>query len=780
MTTPRARLEEYGAVSALSAVVALLVLRPWTGGWSTPLVWGNDTRSALAMVESAGWTGTARGTASLGAPYASEWIDFPLGPDRLHLVMFRLLRGLVDDRVSALNLLLLGGFVVVALAAFGVLRQLGIGQALATSLAIVFSLAPYHFERLAVGNLFLAAYFAVPLAVLLALWAADGSLARPDLSEPPGSPGQSGPSGQSGSSVSSGLSEPADNTSFRRRWMWALLWVLVIGSSSAYYAAYGIVMILGLGLWSAIRDRSMRVLAVPLVLASGTALVVALNVIGDLVAARVAGVNLEASGRAEGDLARYALDLLSMVAPDPGHRISWLGSLGSALRGGGEFEGGAYLGVIALTGLVALGVGCAFARSAEDGQDDRSVDAEAASRLAMHRRLAALVVAACATGSFLAPHLLVAVGFVQIRAWDRISVVVMFLGLCGLGSMVQQRLDRGARGLTATLIGVALVGLAVIDQSGSMPRRSDAAAEHRIDSEVARSIMEKVGDDSMVFQFPYVAFPGDVTDRGMPPYAHLGPWAASPGMIRFSAGGMQGRAGDWQSTWAAQDPLQMARGLAAADFDVLYIDRRADPSPYAQRQPLSGTDFAVSLERAGLHGVPSSDGTREWFDLRQLRARLIDELGVSTVNQIGHGVVRPIGITFTGASPYSTAEAGMRLLEPRSSMTLRSEQPPDGNGGDAVVGPVDVSFKLIGEPGESVLVRVAGSTRRIHLEDGTNAVRLRLAMDEPSTTIRIEALGRSGTDAEVPPLRLTNIEVLDPAIALLDPTGAASDSTGHR
>ena len=36
-----------------------------------------------------------------GAPWGTSWIDFPLGPDRLHLVLWRVLRLFTDDRRPA-------------------------------------------------------------------------------------------------------------------------------------------------------------------------------------------------------------------------------------------------------------------------------------------------------------------------------------------------------------------------------------------------------------------------------------------------------------------------------------------------------------------------------------------------------------------------------------------------------------------------------------------------------------------------------------------------------
>lgn len=720
---------EYGLVAAVSAVVAGLVLRPWSGGWSTPIVWRNDTRSVLAMFDAAGWTGTARGSTGLGAPHGTSWIDFPLGPDRLHLIALRLLRGISGDRVVTLNLYLLLGFVLVALAAHGVLRNVGVGAPVACALGIVYSLAPYHFERIALGHVFLAAYYAVPLGVLLALWSVDGSMW--------------------GSGKVS-----------HRRW-WAAAWVLVVGSASAYYAAYTIVVVAGLGVAVAVRRRSVRELVVPAVVAAATGVVVVANVAGDLMAARAAGANVEAAGRAAADLGLYAMRPILLLAPDASHRVPAFAGVGEQLRGSTPWQGGAYLGVVAIAGLLVLVVRCL--RSLRAGGGDYRV-AEAP-RYELDRRLAVTAGVGVVAASVGASSVLGRLGFTQIRVWDRMSVVIGFIGICALGPAVERALRARPSPLGPYLAGVALVAVAVVDQTGALPARADAVRAHRSDVEVAAGIESMTGGRAAVFQFPYVAFPGGVTDRGMPMYSNLGPWAVGDGIVSYSSGAMQGRGGDWQVSWAAQEPEVMAMGLAAADFDVLYVDRRADPTPFMQRTPRSGAETADSLTAAGLISERSSDGTREWFDLRPLRRRMIDQHGKKAVDALGAAVVRPIGVTFRGAAPYASDHPGARLLDAESVITLRRE--------DSDTRTVEVSFLLSGEPGATVEVSTLAGARRVVLGDAPTSVSLEVPMKERETTIRLDTdgaplAGRRASSA-APRLRITNLEVATPGVPAVLP-----------
>ena len=598
---------EYVGLTAVVAALLALLFRPWSGGWSTPIVYRNDTLSVLAMVDAAGWTGTARGAERLGAPHGTDWVDFPLGPDRLHLVAVRAMRLVSSDPMTAVNLYLLAGFVLVALAAYGLLRHLRISIPVAGACAIAFTFAPYHFSRIESGHLFLAAYFAVPLGVLLALWASDGSLGL--RGRPPATP--------------------------HRRW-WAAAWILVVGSASAYYAAFTILMVALVGVAVAVRRSSWRALVVPLVVAGAVGAVVVANVAGELVAASSQGSNQEASLRPVTDSDTYGMRPSALFVPPAGHRIAAFGQLGAEFDRSVARRGVGYLGLVAIAGLGVIAVrllrdGRAVARDAAGGGDpDAGRSTDPAEDQWLYRRLGVMVLGCTLVAAVGGGAVLISIGgFTQIRVWDRMSIVIACLGLVGLGPALDRWIARrgGADSIMGYVVAVALVALVVVDQVGALPDRTENRELRRADAEVAASMESMLEPGDSVFQLPWVAFPGGVTDRGLPPYAHLGPWSSGSDRLDYSAGAMQGRGGDWQASWSAQEPDVMAAGLAAAGFDALYVDRRAAPTPAAQQTPRSGAEVAETLQRSGLTGGRSADGTRQWFDLRPLRQELVEQAG---------------------------------------------------------------------------------------------------------------------------------------------------------
>ena len=480
-------------------------------------------------------------------------------------------------------------------------------------LAIAFTFAPYHFSRIESGHLFLAAYFAVPLGVLLALWASDGSLGF--RGRPPVTP--------------------------HRRW-WAAAWILVVGSASAYYAAFAILMVVLVGVAVAVRRSSWRSLLVPLVVAGAVGAVVVANVAGELVAAASQGSNQEASMRPVTDSDTYGMRPSALLVPPAGHRIAAFGQLGAEFDRSVARRGVGYLGLVAIAGLGVIAVrllrdGRGVARGAGSGKDPGgdpggSRGADPADDQWLYRRLGVMVLGCTLVAAVGGGAVLVSIsGFTQIRVWDRMSIVIACLALVGLGPALDRWIERrgGVDSIMGYVVAVALVAVVVVDQVGALPDRDENRQLRRTDAEVAASMESMLGPGDSVFQFPWVAFPGGVTDRGLPPYAHLGPWASGSDRLDYSAGAMQGRGGDWQASWSAQEPDVMAAGLAAAGFDALYVDRRAAPTPAAQQTPRSGVEVAETLQRSGLTGGRSDDGTRQWFDLRPLRRQLVEQVGLA-------------------------------------------------------------------------------------------------------------------------------------------------------
>lgn len=724
----RSPLLDYAVFTVVLTAVVAVLTRPWVGGWSTPLVYDGDTLSDLAMFDAVGWTGTARGVAELGAPHGASWIDFPLGPDRAHLIGLRVLGLFTEDAMLQLNLYLLAGFLLVGLASFAVTRALGLSPLVAGTVSIAFAIAPYHFDRIASGHMMLAAYYAVPLGLLLAIWASTGTLSR---------------------------------STSGRRWVAAVACVLIVGSASAYYAMFSIVAVVALGAAVAVRRWSWRAMLAPAAVAVGIVAVVGLNTVGTLATARAAGANHEASLRALSDSDTYALRPAQLVLSNE-HLIGPIAAMGERL-GQVEFpgEGTSPIGIVALLGLAGalvvtvrtLGRPPAVEAEPSGSRPERGDDSDDA----LLQRIVVLAVSltlAASVGSV--GLLLAAAGFGQIRVWSRMSIVVTFLGLLAAGVLLDRVLrSRWPRRDTVAplLVCVAVVAAAVLDLGAAMPDRAEAAAARAQDREVAAALDESFDAGDAVFQLPYLPFPAGTVGSGIPLYAHLGPWAASDGELRWSAGGAQGRGGDWQQSWTMQSPDVMVAGLAAAGFDALYIDRRDDGSDLQG----SWTRTEEVVEALGSPDGESADGERRWYDLRPVRERLVAERGEEQVDALGAAVTRPVGVTFEGATDRLAAGDRVRWLRSAASIVVRNE------GEDR--GPLRVRFSLDGVAGSTVRIASGGRVDRVVLGEAPTPVDMVVEAAGRDTRLSISTDG-APLDS-VPPrfgaihLVLSDLEVLD-------------------
>ena len=157
-----------GVLTAIAALVlACLALKVWRGDLDVPFTYRQETQYYLMLAKAMEDHGGYFENPSLGAPFGQDLHDFAVGTDRLNLDLLRLLV-LFGSPAAAVNVFFLLTFPLAAAAAFLVLRMLGVARAASVICALLFALAPYHFER-GEGNLFLSAYWVVPLGAYLVL-----------------------------------------------------------------------------------------------------------------------------------------------------------------------------------------------------------------------------------------------------------------------------------------------------------------------------------------------------------------------------------------------------------------------------------------------------------------------------------------------------------------------------------------------------------------------------------------------------------------------------------
>jgi phosphoglycerol transferase len=159
------------ALLSLAALAALLRLwRASPGVLLYPSV--GDAVFTASLVKATVETGWYLDNPFVGVPGGQHLQAFPL-PEAWHFLLLKLIGLVVPHYAVVMNVYFVATFPVTALTALYALRSLSVSYPPAILGSLLFAFAPYHFWR-GEYHLVLAAYYLVPLVVMLALQLAGG------------------------------------------------------------------------------------------------------------------------------------------------------------------------------------------------------------------------------------------------------------------------------------------------------------------------------------------------------------------------------------------------------------------------------------------------------------------------------------------------------------------------------------------------------------------------------------------------------------------------------
>jgi hypothetical protein len=528
--------------------------------------------------------------------------DFPLGGDRLHLLIMKGLTLFTHDPYLVLNLFYALSFPLIALTAYLVLRHLGVHQLIAGAISVVYAWLPYHHWHGEQHPPF-SAYYSVPLIILVALWALEGQLP-----------------------LVPSIWRNWERGARRRRWAALVVIALVLGSASSYYAIFGVLIIFGAGVLRALRDHTIRPAIVASVAAALIGLVLVANLAPELLYRREHGANSEVANRLAAESENLGLHITQLLVPNPEHRIGVLGGLGG--RAGNvpsPGEGGSYVGFLGVIGLV-LGVG-SLVWIRKPSRRERRI-----------QWLGVLIVCTVLLGTVGGFGFTLAIlGFTQLRNWDRLAIVIAFMALTVvalIGSRFVEGVTRRRNSLLSTCVIVLITLLALADAipPGTHPDFGAVSVVYQSDKNFYASMEAALPQNAMVFQLPVIPFPESPPVVNMGSYDHLRGYVLGSNKLRWSAGGVRGRISDWQESWAALPAEQMVEGLAAAGFNAIYVDSWG----YTD----GGGSISNQIEKVvGARAGTSDNGRMWWYDLRPLTQRLTATFGAQRLAEVGEAVV---------------------------------------------------------------------------------------------------------------------------------------------
>jgi phosphoglycerol transferase len=644
-------------VALIALLAAAWVLRLWNADLGAPFRYTqlDDTKFYLMLIRSVirhGWFGAG---SSLGAPFGQQLADFPQGADNLNFLLIRGLTVFSSNPATVADLFFLLTFPLVAVSAFLVMRKLAVSRGPATVAAVLFALLPYHFYR-GQSQLLLSAYYSVPLSAYLFI------------------------------SVFIGESRFLRRTGSHRRvtsWLsWrsvsTVLLCAVIASAGLYYAVFGLVLLSAAALVALIAKRGRRAIADALGCVLAIGVVLGINLAPSFIYRAEHGSN-PAIVRHLGETELLALKPAQLLLPVQGHRLPFLNSVNNEY---GKESSAAYceqcyetlgtVGDIGFLYLIAgglaalLGAGAILARSR--------------------------LYPAASLGVFLTLLIATAGGFASlfayfvtadIRAWNRMSLFIAFFSLMAAALLLQAGVARLGRWRSAIpwalLATVVVLVLGILDETGEdfVPGYRSARAEYNSDGAFFGQVERRIGAGASVFELPYVPFPegygASTTASGFASpnlgttYENARGYITSKS-LRWSWGGIKGRATDWGSELAAK-PLSVAVAAAAlSGFQGLVIE----PSAY----PVAPSSLMKQLTaQLGQAPLLSRDGAFWFFDLRPYTARLHQTLGTTRAQQVRDATLHAprvncsrAGLTLTGGSPSrpvpATFSATLSGVEP--------------------------------------------------------------------------------------------------------------------
>jgi phosphoglycerol transferase len=713
MRNQRTRSLVAGAILAalLSSFAVTLVTQLWTLPMHVPFQYTHsptddqqDATLDLMLIKNIHETGWFNTNPKLNAPFEQHWAEWPMGGD---LLAYTIKKGIVDttnDVPLTFNLFWLLTFPLTALIAFPVLRSLRCSWATAVVGAVLFSLAPYHFRNGAAHEN-LAFYVGVPVVVLLCM-----KVLGPD----------------------SGLPSVRDLRHRASWWRlrWYLLGAVLVGVTGIYYLAFLLGLLAVCAPISALARRRPGRLVMAL-LFGGVGLVT--SVIANLPtllyrwqhAPNLLGVPDRTPGVSEA----YPLRLVELLSPVTAHRFGLFAALADHLyEPGREGLGTAELGLFAAIGFVCALVTVLL--RAVRNRERRGWSFESRLGLIM---LAALLIG---TKGGLA-RVFEFVGLQGVRAWNRIAIVVAFAAIVVFARLldrVRVRIHRRRRrrpGMVLTSFLVIVLAVGVLDQTSPamMPNPASVAALWHADGAFVASMERQLPKDAMVFELPVVDFPEHGAVQQLSAHDLIKEGYLHSKTLRWSAGGVRGRDGEWQWPASLLPMRQLLRGVIAIGFSAVMLDRYGFPD--------DGTKQLTQLEH--LLGTPiATRGDRLYaWDLRPAANALLANMSPSAEHALAQQMLDAPRIYLSSDADPSTGRGDERDICGGGSLWfVNPASHPVHDGLELVLhqrasgahhGYVTISGRRIrfksGWRGNLIPVTLAPGTTKVHISVDTPGVR---------------------------------------------------------
>ncbi len=362
---------------------------------------------------------------------------------------------------------------------------------------------------------------------------------------------------------------------------WLLLGTVLVAVTGIYYLAFLLSMLALCAIISAIARRRPSRLLIALPFAVVGLVVSSLANLPTLLFRWNHATNrLGVPDRVLGVSEAYPLRLVELLSPVTAHRFGPFAALADHLyEPGKEGFGSAQLGLAAAIGFVCALV--AVLVRATRGTVDRGTERRGWS---FESRLGIVILVAILLGMKGGiSRALELTGLQGVRAWSRIAIVIAFASIAvfarlldRLRVVIHRRHWPRPRLVFAAILAIVVV-LGVLDQAAPplMPSAGAAARSDwwHDDAEFVDTLQRQLPHGAMVFQLPVVDFPEHGAIGKMSAHDLIKEGYLHSTTLRWSAGGVRGRDGEWQWPAAGLSMGDLVRGVTAMGFSAIMLDR---------------------------------------------------------------------------------------------------------------------------------------------------------------------------------------------------------------
>ncbi len=533
---------EYLFVGLINVILAMTALELWGKSISVPWTRGGDGDFNLIMIRAIERTGWIFHNPHLGAPEKSQIYDVPQGGENLQWFTMKVI-GTFTTAPQTLNIYFLLTFMFTAMAAYGAAKWWGLSRSTSFVIATLYTFISYHFFRNE-HHIFLSMYATIPLVLVYACKSVAGKVTL-------------------------------------SRWKW-VLFVVVASSTQSYYTVFSLLLIASACGFNLVRRNHINLRQHLLLIVSIFTLFI-INLLPSILYILNNGRNKVAGVRNYDDSESYGLQIINLFAPRSGHRIGLLDRIGnSAANAGLRSEQGQSIGIVAAVGVAALLLYGLYKIIRSEVMMERFQYPFVL--------VASIMFLTVSSGFVLLGGI---IGLNQIRSWNRVVVIIAFIGLLCVGYFLEMIIKKKAwTGVVPILLMVCILSLGLFDQTSpddAFPV-DQIAVQQKSDCDLIKSIQARKPNHKNVFQFPFVSYPE------APPMHNLGHYVQGlhtmcDSNFHFSFGAMKGRDDDLQrriglkgtcenlDDCAKIDQISQPdlRALHRAQFSVIIVYRHGYP-----------------------------------------------------------------------------------------------------------------------------------------------------------------------------------------------------------